>query len=340
MKTAIVILNWNGETMLARFLPSVVAHSGDAEVIVADNGSTDGSVALLKAQFPTVRIIRLDHNYGFAEGYNQALKLVEADYYMLLNSDVEVPEGWLEPLEQCLDTQPDVAACQPKLLCEWNHTLFEYAGAAGGFIDKLGYPFCRGRLFATVEADAGQYDTEADVFWATGAALLIRRDTYWKVGGLDGRFFAHQEEIDLCWRLRARGYRIRCVPASVAYHVGGGTLPKENPRKTFLNFRNNLLLLYKNLPDSRLHTVMRWRFWLDALAAFSFLAKGEWRSFKAVWRGRREFKRMRPDFAADRSHNLAATTVEPIPEMYDGSLLAAYYLKGRKHFSRLSFHFS
>ena len=340
MKTAIVILNWNGEAMLARFLPSVIAHSGDAEVIVADNGSTDGSITLLEHRFPSIRIIRLDHNYGFAEGYNQALRLVDADYYMLLNSDVEVPAGWLEPLEQCLDTTPDVAACQPKLRCEWNHALFEYAGAAGGYIDSLGYPFCRGRLFSTVEQDNGQYDSETDIFWATGAALMIRREAYWAVGGLDGRFFAHQEEIDLCWRLRARGYRIRCVPLSVVYHVGGGTLPKENPRKTFLNFRNNLLLLYKNLPDNRLRPVMRRRFWLDALAAFFFLAKGEWRSFKAVWHGRREFRKMRPDFATDREHNLAFTTVGTIPEMYDGSLLAAYYFKGKKRFAQLFFHFS
>lgn len=340
MKTAIVILNWNGESMLARFLPSVIAHSGEASVVVADNGSTDGSVGLLEQSFPTVRLIRLDHNYGFAEGYNQALRLVDADYYLLLNSDVEVPEGWLAPLEQCLDSCPAVAACQPKLLCESDHSRFEYAGAAGGFIDALGYPFCRGRLFSTVEADEGQYDSETDVFWATGAALMIRSDVYWAVGGLDGRFFAHQEEIDLCWRLRARGYRIRCVPQSVAYHVGGGTLPKENPRKTFLNFRNNLLLLYKNLPDSRLRPVMRRRFWLDGLAAFSFLAKGEWRSFKAVWRGRREFRKMRAGFAADRAHNLACSTVNPIPEMYAGSLLAAYYLRRWKRFAQLSFHFS
>ena len=191
-----------------------------------------------------------------------------------------------------------------------------------------------------VEPDRGQYDTDMDIFWATGAALMIRSAAYWSVGGLDGRFFAHQEEIDLCWRLRSRGHRIRCIPASVAYHVGGGTLPKENPRKTFLNFRNNLLLLYKNLPDSSLCPVMRRRFWLDALASFFFLAKGEWRSFKAVWHGRREFKRLRPDFTADRERNLASAVVTPIPEMYAGSLLAAYYFKGKKHFSQLSFHFS
>jgi len=340
MKTAVVILNWNGAAMLARFLPSVVSHSGDAAVIVADNGSTDGSLALLASQFPTVRQIRLDHNYGFAEGYNQALRLVEADYYMLLNSDVEVPEGWLAPLERCLDAHPDVAACQPKLLCQWERSQFEYAGAAGGYIDRLGYPFCRGRLFGTLEQDRGQYDTEADAFWATGAALMIRSAAYWAVGGLDGRFFAHQEEIDLCWRLRARGHRICCVPASVAYHVGGGTLPKENPRKTFLNFRNNLLLLYKNLPDAELSAVMRRRRWLDALAACSFLLKGEWRSFKAVWRARREYRRLRPQFQADREANLAATTVPDIPEMYAGSLLWAYYLAGIKQFSRLNFHFS
>ena len=338
MTTAIVILNWNGEQMLARFLPSVVAHSAGAQVIVADNGSTDGSVALLETRFPSVRLIRLDHNYGFAEGYNQALQLVDADYYLLLNSDVEVPEGWLDPLVGCLDANADVAACQPKILCEWDRSRFEYAGAAGGYIDSLGYPFCRGRIFDTVEPDRGQYDTPVDVFWATGAALLIRREVYWAVGGLDGRFFAHQEEIDLCWRLRARGHRIMCVPSSQVYHVGGGTLPKANPRKTFLNFRNNLLLLYKNLPDAQLQRVMWRRWWLDALASVVFLLKGEWRSFRAVWHAHREFRKMRPHFRPDRVANLKAAVRTTIPEMYAGSILWAYHVRRKKLFSSLVFH--
>ena len=235
-----------------------------------------------------------------------------------------------------MDAHPDVAACQPKLRAEHTRTHFEYAGAAGGFIDSLGYPFCRGRIFENVEADLGQYDTVCDVFWATGAALLIRSDIYWEVGGLDGRFFAHQEEIDLCWRLRARGHRIVCVPQSVVYHVGGGTLPKKNPRKTFLNFRNNLLLLYKNMPDSRLRRVFFLRFWLDALASLVFLLKGEGRSFLAVWHARREFCRIRSEFAPDRARNLAATSLDPIPEQYGGSLLVAYHLRRCKTFRELS----
>ena len=340
MKTAVVILNWNGAEMLRRFLPTILANTPDtlADIIVADNGSTDDSIHVLSSDFPQVSLIQFNRNYGFAEGYNQALSKVgdEYGYYLLLNSDIEVPEGWLQPMVEYMDAHPDVAACQPKLRAEHTRTHFEYAGAAGGFIDSLGYPFCRGRIFENVEADLGQYDTVCDVFWATGAALLIRSDIYWEVGGLDGRFFAHQEEIDLCWRLRARGHRIVCVPQSVVYHVGGGTLPKENPRKTFLNFRNNLLLLYKNMPDSRLRRVFFLRFWLDALASLVFLLKGEGRSFLAVWRARREFCRIRSEFAPDRARNLAATSLDPIPEQYCGSLLAAYHLRRCKTFRELS----
>ena len=325
--------------MLRRFLPSVLSHTPAelATVIVADNGSTDDSLAVLASEFPTVEVIALDQNYGFAEGYNQALKRIDKGYefYLLLNSDVETPEGWLQPMVEYMDAHPEVAACQPKLRAEHTPTHFEYAGAAGGYLDALGYPYCRGRIFDTVEEDCGQYDTVADVFWATGAALFIRAEVYWEVGGLDGRFFAHQEEIDLCWRLRARGYRIVCVPQSVVYHVGGGTLPKENPRKTFLNFRNNLLLLYKNLPERRLRRVFFVRFWLDALASFVFLLKGETRSFLAVWQGRRAFRSMKANFAADRAANLAASVVDPIPEQMTGSLLAAYYLKHKKTVQQL-----
>lgn len=339
MKTAIVILNWNGAQMLRRFLPSVVAATpaDQGKIIVADNGSTDDSLDVMAADFPAVEVIRLDHNYGFAEGYNKALSRVGEgfDYYLLLNSDVETPEGWLLPLLDYMDANPDVAACQPKLRAEHTRSHFEYAGAAGGYVDALGYPFCRGRVFDTVEEDRGQYDDVADVFWATGAALMIRADVYWKVGGLDGRFFAHQEEIDLCWRLRSRGYRIVCVPQSVVYHVGGGTLPKENPRKTFLNFRNNLLLLYKNLPERSLRRVMCLRLLLDALASLVFLLKGESGSFKAVWQARREFCRIKADFAADRAANLAAAQLESIPQQLPSSLLVAYHLKHKRTFRSL-----
>lgn len=334
-KIAIVILNWNGEEMLKRFLPGVVRYSPEAEIVVADNASTDHSLEWLTSEMPEVRQIVLDQNYGFAEGYNRALQPVEAEYYLLLNSDVEVTEGWLQPMLQYMDEHPDVAACQPKLRCQWDKCKLEYAGACGGFIDRLGYPYCRGRIFDTVETDEGQYDDVAPVFWATGAALMIRRLAYWEVGGLDGRFFAHQEEIDLCWRLRSRGMGIVCIPQSVVYHVGGGTLPKENPRKTYLNFRNNMLLLYKNLPEERLRTVMFWRLWLDALASFVFLLKGEWGSFKAVWKGRRDFRRMKPDFLASRQSNLSYAVVDPIPEQFPACLLWQYHFKGKKTFGKL-----
>lgn len=301
--------------MMKRFLRGVVENSPEAEVVVADNASTDGSMAWLTCEMPEIRQIVLDRNYGFAEGYNQALRQVEAEYYLLLNSDVEVTAGWLKPMLQYMEAHPEVAACQPKLRCQWNPQMLEYAGACGGYIDWLGYPYCRGRVQAHVEQDRGQYDTIAPVLWASGAALMIRTSDYWEAGGLDGRFFAHQEEIDLCWRLRARGRGIVCIPQSVVFHVGGGTLPKENPRKTYLNFRNNLLLLYKNLSEKELPRVMWRRRYLDALASAFFLVKGEWGAFKAVWKGRRDFWRMRDDFRKDREENLRRTVVDPIPEI-------------------------
>lgn len=320
-RISVVILNWNGVDMMKRFLPGVVKYSPEAEVVVADNASTDASLAWLSKEMPEVRQVILDKNYGFAEGYNQGLKPIESEYYVLLNSDVEVTEGWLTPLLDYMDAHPEVAACQPKLRCEWDKQMLEYAGACGGYIDWLGYPFCRGRVQGKIEKDNGQYDTIAPVLWASGAALMIRAKDYWQVGGLDGRFFAHQEEIDMCWRLRSRGRGIVCIPQSVVYHVGGGTLPKENPRKTYLNFRNNLLLLYKNLSDKELKRVMWRRRWLDALASVFFLMKGQWSSFKAVWKGRRDFHRMRPDFEKDRKENLRLTTVDPIPEIYGKCIL-------------------
>ena len=284
MKVAIVILNWNGEAMLRRFLPTVLRYSCDeAEVWVADNASTDSSVQLLREHFPSVKLILLEKNYGFAEGYNKALAQIEAEYFVLLNSDVEVTHHWLTPLVEYMNTHLDVAACQPKLLSEANHDYFEYAGASGGFIDRYGYPFCRGRIFNTVEEDNGQYNYNIDILWATGACLLIRSTDYRALNGLDGRFFAHNEEIDLCWRLRQRGRRIVCIPESEVYHVGGGTLPKSNPMKTFLNFRNNLTMLYKNLPDAELKSVMRMRCVLDYVAAFQMLImERSWGNFKAV----------------------------------------------------------
>ncbi len=335
MRCAVVILNWNGQQMMQQFLPSVVSCSPEAEVVVADNGSTDGSMEWLEREYPQVRRIVLDKNYGFAEGYNQALARVEAEYYVLLNNDVEVTGGWLRILLDYMDLHPEVAACQPKLRCQWKREDFEYAGACGGFLDALGYPYCRGRVMSTVERDEGQYDEVLPVLWATGAALLIRSADYHGAGGLDGRFFAHQEEIDLCWRLRSRGRGVVCVPQSVVFHLGGGTLPTDSPRKTFLNFRNNLLLLYKNLPEERLCSVMRWRFWLDALASLKFLLTGHWGSFRAVWQGRRAFRQMRPDFEADRRENLAHTVLSPVPEQGNFSLLWRYYVRGQRRWEDL-----
>ncbi len=338
-KIAVVILNWNGCDMMRRFLPSVVEHSApEGCVIVADNGSTDNSLAMLTEEFPTVKQLPLDRNYGFAEGYNQALRQIDAPYYLLLNSDVEVTPHWLSPLIAFMESHPEAAACQPKLLAERNRKMFEYAGAAGGFIDRYGYPFCRGRIFSDVEEDRGQYDTPTPLLWGTGAALLIRQSDWQQSGGLDGRFFAHMEEIDLCWRLRCRGHEVWCVPESVAYHVGGGTLEAGNPRKTFLNFRNNLLMLYKNLPQEELRSVMRTRTWLDYVAATKFILTGDWANFRAVLRARREYRRMRPDFEADRQRNLqlAVDGGRNIPERIQRSLLFLYYIKGVKRFNQLS----
>ena len=336
MKVAVVILNWNGEAMLRRFLPTVVRYSCDeAEIWVADNASDDASVQLLHEHFPSVRLIQLDKNYGFAEGYNRALAQIEAEYYVLLNSDVEVTHHWLTPLVEYMDAYPDVAACQPKLLSEANRDYFEYAGASGGFIDRYGYPFCRGRIFNTVEEDNGQYDYIIDILWATGACMLIRSADYREAHGLDGRFFAHNEEIDLCWRLRQRGRRIVCIPESEVYHVGGGTLPKSNPMKTFLNFRNNLTMLYKNLPDGELKGVMRVRRVLDYVAALKMLvADRSWADFKAVVKARRAFYRWRHNFDDDR-REIGRTRTAGLSERVGYSILWQYYVKGRKTFSRL-----
>lgn len=338
IKTAVVILNWNGEAMLRQFLPSVMSGSNEegTVVYVADNASTDQSCEVVEKEFPSVRLIRLDQNYGFAEGYNRALAQVEAEYVVLLNSDVEVTRGWLQDMVAYMDTHPEVAACQPKILSYRHRNLFEYAGASGGFMDHYGYPFCRGRVLETVEEDKGQYEKIVPVFWATGAALLIRLEVYRKVGGLDARFFAHMEEIDLCWRLRSRGYQLVCIPSSKVYHVGGATLKKENPRKTFLNFRNNLLMLYKNLPEEELAPVMRVRTLLDYCAALVWLLKGDWANVKAVREARREFHRLRPQFAADRRQNLEKTVLKRIPERYTFSLIWQAKIKGRTTYSALS----
>ena len=336
-KVAIVILNWNGQKMLAKFLPNVIEYSRqDAEIWVADNSSSDGSMHLLETQFPQVKTIVLEQNFGFAEGYNRALRQIEADYYVLLNSDVEVSHHWLTPLIEFMDSHPQVAACQPKLLAEYDKDCFEYAGACGGFLDKYGYPFCRGRIFGMVERDNGQYDYQQEILWATGACMMIRSADYWKAGGLDGRFFAHNEEIDLCWRLRLMGRKIYCIPESEVYHVGGGTLPKSNPMKTFLNFRNNLTMLYKNLSDKELSHVMRTRWFLDYLAAFEMLLlQRNWGDFKAVFKARKAFKEWRSSFDEERKRIQAQRVEEEIPQIFQTSILWQYYAKGVKNFKDL-----
>lgn len=337
-KVAVVILNWNGAKLMEEFLPSVMDYSPAelAEVIVADNGSTDASVDMLKEKFPSVRIIQLDKNYGFAEGYNQALKQIDNEYTVLLNSDVEVTPGWLDAPLAAMEADSTIVAAQPKIRAQRNKDYFEYAGAAGGYMDIYGYPYCRGRLLHVVEKDEGQYDTPADILWATGACLFIRTTIYKEVGGLDAGFFAHQEEIDMCWRLRSRGYRLVCTPQSVVYHVGGATLQVESPRKTFLNFRNNLLMLYKNLPEKDLKHVMRARFWLDYIAATKFLLCGHVQNAKAVYEARKAFFDMKSEYAEKRRENLAKTTLGTIPELINDSLIIGFYLKGKKKFADIN----
>lgn len=293
-KTAVIILNWNGAQMLRTYLPSVIAHTKGAEIIVADNGSTDNSLEVLRKEFPSVKTIVLDTNYGFAEGYNKAIEQVESEYVVLLNSDVEVTEGWLSPLLDYMTAHPEVAAVQPKIRAWRERDRFEHAGAAGGFLSWLGYPYCRGRRFGSVEQDHGQYDTIAEIDWTTGACMCVRTSIYKECGGLDAAFFAHQEEIDLCWRMRNKGWKLACIPQSVVYHLGGGSLSYDNPRKTFLNFRNNLLMIYKN--RSFPWIVLSLRFFLDYAAAAMFLATGKKGSAKAVYEARKEYKRMRKNY--------------------------------------------
>ncbi len=280
--------------MLRTYLPSVIAHTKGAEIIVADNGSTDDSLEVMAQEFPAVKTIVLDTNYGFAEGYNKVIAQVESEYVVLLNSDVEVTEGWLSPLLDYMTAHPEVAAVQPKIRAWRERDRFEHAGAAGGFLSWLGYPYCRGRRFGRVEQDHGQYDTIAEIDWTTGACMCVRTSVYKECGGLDAAFFAHQEEIDLCWRMRNKGWKLACIPQSVVYHLGGGSLSYDNPRKTFLNFRNNLLMIYKNRRFPWM--VLTLRFFLDYAAAAMFLATGKKGSAKAVYEARKEYKRMRKNY--------------------------------------------
>ena len=329
-KTKVVILNWNGRAHLERYLPSVVRHTmPQYGVVVADNGSTDSSLEYVAETFPEVEILRLDRNYGFAEGYNRALQEIEAEYYVLLNSDVEVTEGWCEKLVEALDADPQLAAVAPKLLADTDRERFEYAGASGGFIDILGYPFCRGRILSTTELDEGQYDDPREVFWASGAAFACRAEVFKSEGGFDGEFFAHMEEIDLCWRMQSSGYRIGIEPRAKVYHLGGGTLSALSPRKTMLNHRNNLAMLYKNLPLGHLLWVLPARLVLDGVAAASYLVKGQWACVKAVWQAHVGFYRMLPSLSAKRKAEQAKRAALP-RTIYRGSVIVRRLAGGKK----------
>lgn len=299
MKTAIVILNWNTKDFLEKFLPPLIESTEglDAEVIVADSASTDGSMDMMSEKFPKIRQIRLEKNYGFTGGYNRALSLIDAEYYVLINSDIEVPKNWLSPLVEWMDTHPECGACGPKLHSWYDRDMFEYAGAAGGYLDRYGYPFCRGRVMSKIEKDTGQYDTPANVLWVSGACLMVRSSLWNSLGGLDDRFFAHMEEIDLCWRIQLSGFKVTVVPSSVVYHIGGGTLPKKSPYKLFLNYRNNLLMLENNLPKTigrkRARRRILTRMILDGMSGIVYLITGKWESFKAVVKAHREYRKLR-----------------------------------------------
>ena len=331
-RVAVIILNWNGEKLLREFLPSVVKNTNTdlGRVVVGDNHSTDGSWICLEQEFPDVERVLFEDNFGFAGGYNRAIEMIEAEYVVLLNSDVEVAPGWLEPLVAVLDRDERVAAVQPKILAYRDKKKFEYAGAAGGYIDYLGFPFCRGRVMDTTEQDDGQYDDEVDVFWATGASLCIRRDVYRATGGLDEAFFAHMEEIDLCWRLKNGGYTLKVVPSSVVYHLGGGSLPMNHPKKLFLNYRNNLLMLHKNLCAKQRKKIFFARVLLDTMAGGLFLLKGQWSNTRSVIRAYKAFREMRKVYPVpERSVSLSG--------IYPRSIVLDYFLRGKKKFSDLNF---
>lgn len=335
MRIAVVILNWNGRSWLERFLGNVVASSPGAQVYVADNGSTDGSLTMLAERFPSVRAIPIGTNLGFAGGYNAALARVTAEYYVLLNSDVEVRQGWLEGLERYMDAHPDMAACQPKVLSHTEPDRFEHAGAAGGFIDRNGYPFCRGRIFEVTEHDLGQYDDDREVFWATGACLMVRSRAFHEADGFDAALFAHMEEIDLCWRLRRRGWRIGYTSASTVHHVGGGALGYGDPRKTYLNFRNSLIVLTKNLHNGWWVWWLFRRLVLDGFAAMKFLFEGHAAHTWQVARAHRHFMARLPRILVQRRALLATERSPDLTGMYQRSIAYDRFIIGWKRFSQL-----
>jgi GT2 family glycosyltransferase len=333
-KVAIVILNWNGQNYLQKFLPSVLATAYDnMEVIVADNGSTDESVSFLEKHFPQVKLIRFSENNGFAKGYNLALQKIQTDYYAIINSDIEVQQGWLTPIINLLEEDKLNAACQPKLLSYNNKKILEYAGGAGGWLDSFGYPFARGRVFDICEEDKGQYDTTERVFWVTGAAMVIRSNIFHEMKGFDEYFFAHQEEIDLCWRMQLAGYKLYCCPSSVVYHVGGGTLPRGNSLKTFLNFRNNQIMLYKNLPWSQKWWKIPFRIFLDEVSALKGLFIGDGGYFLSIFKAHFSFLkwilfRKRQSVFPEKKDGKPAG-------LYKGNIVWDHFVRGKKYFSQL-----
>lgn len=336
---SVIILNWNGSRLLREYLPSVVQYSNPdiADVIVADNGSTDDSIKILKEEFPSVRIIPFNDNHGFAKGYNLAIEQINTPYCILLNDDVRVTPHWLEPMLSYMEGHPETGALQPKLLSDRDKTMFEYAGAAGGYLDRFGYPFCRGRIFDCVEKDEGQYDSVTKIMWATGACLMTRTDLYRKAGGLDDNFFAHMEEIDLCWRIRNLGYDIVCIPDSKVYHYGGASLAMGNPRKTKLNFRNSLLMLYKNLPLEKRNSIIFSRMLLDGVAALNFLLHGQFAHVKAIWTAHQEYRKMIKEIYQDKQkvHENESHTPNSIFREEQFSILSKYYIKRIKKYSEL-----
>ena len=330
---AVVILNWNGKKLLEEFLPSVIRFSPDTQIIVTDNASTDKSIEFLKNNFPGVKIIQNTKNYGFAGGYNIALQSINSKYYILLNSDVEVTDGWLTSLISFMETDVGVGAAQPKIKAWHQKDQFEYAGAAGGFIDKWGYPFCRGRIFNELEEDEGQYEDAKEVFWATGACMVVRAEVFKEAGGFDADFFAHMEEIDLCWRIKNLGYKIFCVPQSVVYHLGGGTLNKYSPRKTYLNFRNNLMMMIKNLPSEKLYRTILIRLILDGAAAIRFLfEKNGFQHFSAVARAHFYIYSHLETLKMKRK----LLTHKKVNCIYSGSIVYEHFILGKKKFSQLN----
>jgi len=332
LQTAIVILNWNGKKYLQDFLPFVLKfNSSSAKIYVADNASSDDSIEFMNTNFPEVELIELEENYGYAKGYNEALKQIEAKYYVLLNSDIEVTENWIEPIIAYLEENPEVAACQPKIKSWHQQELFEYAGAGGGYIDYLGYPFCRGRIFQELEKDTGQFDDIQEVFWASGACLFVRSEVFHELEGFDEDFFAHMEEIDFCWRAKNKDYKIIYHPGSTVYHIGGGTLPKNNPRKTYLNFRNNFCLIYKNIPKNRLFSTFLLRFILDGIAAIKFLLDGGYKDLTAVFKAHMYFYKNIPKLRKKRK----ALKQKQVSGIYKKNIAFEHFIRGKKTFKEL-----